>query len=275
MRFATEKSYVWEKPRNNACAVAAFTVSLDSSTKNEEKIAPQPDKRCICGVSRVYCAGNKLRIKKTHRLMAQGTLFIVSAPSGAGKSSLIQALLKTQPLYDTQVSISHTTRGIRPRENHGEHYYFVNHDAFRQMIKEDAFLEHAEVFGNYYGTSRKAIEQVLSTGVDVFLDIDWQGAKQIRERMPQARSIFVLPPSKDELDRRLRGRGQDSEDVIARRMAQAVSEMSHYAEYDYLIVNDDFDLALSDLKNIIRAERLRMGRQKLRHDALISKLLAD
>lgn len=207
--------------------------------------------------------------------MAQGTLFIVSAPSGAGKSSLINALLKTQPLYDTQVSVSHTTRGERPGEKHGEHYYFVSHDEFRQMIQEDAFLEHAEVFGNYYGTSRKTIEQVLSTGVDVFLDIDWQGAQQIREKMPQARSIFVLPPSKIELDRRLRGRGQDSEDVIVKRMAQAVAEMSHFAEYDYLIVNDDFDLALSDLKTIIRAERLRMGRQKSRHDALISKLLAD
>lgn len=208
-------------------------------------------------------------------LMAQGTLYIVSAPSGAGKSSLIQALLKTQPLYDTQVSVSHTTRGVRAGENHGEHYFFVNHDEFKQMIAEDAFLEHAEVFGNYYGTSRHTIEQVMATGVDVFLDIDWQGAQQIRQRMPQARSIFILPPSKDELDRRLRGRGQDSEAVIARRMAQAVAEMVHYAEYDYLIVNDDFDTALSDLKIIIRAERLRMGRQKARHDALISKLLAD
>ncbi|MEQ4530172.1 MAG: guanylate kinase [Mixta sp.] len=207
--------------------------------------------------------------------MAQGTLYIISAPSGAGKSSLIQAMLKTQPLYDTQVSISHTTRGMRPGEQHGEHYYFVSKQDFETMIAQDAFLEHAEVFGNYYGTSRAAIDQVLATGVDVFLDIDWQGAQQIRQKMPTARSIFVLPPSKEELDRRLRGRGQDSEEVIARRMAQAVAEMSHYAEYDYLIVNDDFDLALLDLKTIIRAERLRMGRQKARHDALISKLLAD
>lgn len=207
--------------------------------------------------------------------MAQGTLYIVSAPSGAGKSSLIQALLKTQPLYDTQVSVSHTTRAPRPGEVHGEHYFFVNHAEFKAMIDDDAFLEHAEVFGNYYGTSRATIEQVLKTGVDVFLDIDWQGAQQIRMRMPQARSIFILPPSKIELDRRLRGRGQDSEDVIAKRMAQAVAEMSHYAEYDYLIVNDDFDTALGDLKTIIRAERLRMVRQMQRHDALISKLLAD
>lgn len=143
------------------------------------------------------------------------------------------------------------------------------------MIEDDAFLEHAKVFENYYGTSRAAIEQILSTGVDVFLDIDWQGAQQIRRKMPNARSIFILPPSKEELDRRLRGRGQDSEEVIAKRMAQAVAEMDHYAEYDYLIVNDDFNLALSDLKTIIRAERLRLGRQKQRHDALISKLLAD
>lgn len=207
--------------------------------------------------------------------MAQGTLYIVSAPSGAGKSSLIQALLKTQPLYDTQVSISHTTRAKRPGESHGEHYFFVSVDEFKRMIQENGFLEYAEVFGNYYGTSRAAIEQVLATGVDIFLDIDWQGAQQIRTRMPQARSIFILPPSKEELARRLRGRGQDSEDVIARRMAQAVAEMTHYAEYDYLIVNDDFDLALLDLKTIIRAERLRLSRQKVRHDALITKLLAD
>jgi len=207
--------------------------------------------------------------------MVQGTLYIVSAPSGAGKSSLIQALLKTQPLYDRQVSISHRTRSMRPGEKHSEHYFFVSKEEFREMIERDAFLEHAEVFGNYYGTSRETIEQVLASGVDVFLDIDWQGAQQIRKKMPQARSIFVLPPSKDELDRRLRGRGQDSEDVIAKRMAQAVAEMTHFAEYDYLIVNDDFDLALSDLKTIIRAERLRLSRQRLRHDGLITKLLAD
>lgn len=207
--------------------------------------------------------------------MAQGTLYIVSAPSGAGKSSLIQALLKTQPLYDTQVSVSHTTRASRTGEHHGEHYFFVSKDDFRQMIEQDAFLEYAEVFGHYYGTSRATIKQVLSTGVDVFLDIDWHGAQQICAQMPQARSIFILPPSKEELDRRLRGRGQDAEEVIAKRMAQAVAEMMHYAEYDYLIVNYDFDLALSDLKTIIRAERLRSSRQLLRHDALISKLLEE
>ncbi len=207
--------------------------------------------------------------------MIPGTLYIVSAPSGAGKSSLIQALLKTQPLYDTQVSISHTTRVKRPDEIDGEHYFFVSEEKFLQMIKNDSFLEYAKVFENYYGTSHETVQQVLLTGVDVFLDIDWQGAQQIRARMPQVRSIFMLPPSKEELDRRLRGRGQDSEEVIDRRMQQAISEMNHYAEYDYLIVNDDFNLALSDLKTIIRAERLHLSRQQRRHEALISKLLAD
>lgn len=207
--------------------------------------------------------------------MAKGTLYIISAPSGAGKSSLIQALLKTQPTYDTQVSISHTTREKRPGEAEGEHYYYVSIEEFKRLIAEDAFLEYAEVFGNYYGTSRAKIERVLSQGIDVFLDIDWQGARQIREKMPQSRSVFILPPSKDELVRRLQGRGQDSDEVIAGRMDKAVREMSHYDEYDYLLINDDFDLALHDLKAIIRSERLRLNRQKLRNEALISKLLAD
>ncbi|WP_340613932.1 guanylate kinase [Xenorhabdus thailandensis] len=207
--------------------------------------------------------------------MNQGTLYIVSAPSGAGKSSLIQALLKTQPLYDTQVSVSHTTRQARPGENHGEHYFFVTVDEFQNMINHDEFLEYACVFGNYYGTSRKVIEDTLASGVDVFLDIDWQGAQQIRQKMPIARSIFILPPSKEELLRRLRGRGQDSEEIIAKRMAQAVAEMEHYNEYDYVIINDDFNTALADLQSIIRSERLRLDRQTQRHDALISKLLAD
>lgn len=206
--------------------------------------------------------------------MAQGTLYIVSAPSGAGKSSLIQALLKTQPLYDTQVSVSHTTRKKRPGEQHGEHYFFISKEEFKDMIRSNAFLEHAEVFGHFYGTSRQAIEQVLASGVDVFLDIDWQGAQQIRQQMPDARSIFILPPSREELSRRLRGRGQDSEEVINKRMAKAESEISHYGEYDYLIINDDFDLALSDMKTIIRAERLRLQRQQSRHHELINKLLA-
>ncbi|MDR5609746.1 MULTISPECIES: guanylate kinase [unclassified Arsenophonus] len=207
--------------------------------------------------------------------MIQGTLYIVSAPSGAGKSSLIQALLKTQPLYDTQVSISHTTRAIRPGEKNGEHYYFITESKFQQMIKHNDFLEYACVFGNYYGTSRAVIEEIINSGVDVFLDIDWQGAQQIRQKMPSARTIFILPPSKNELLRRLRGRGQDSEETINQRMAQAVAEIKHYNEYDYIIVNDDFNTALGDLQSIIRSERLRLERQIQRHNTLINKLLAD
>lgn len=206
-------------------------------------------------------------------MITQGTLFVVSAPSGAGKSSLIQALLKTQRLYDMQVSISHTTRSPRLGEKHGEHYYFVSKSEFEQMIQQDAFLEHAEVFDQYYGTSRKAIQELLGAGVDVFLDIDWQGARQICQKMPQSRSIFILPPSKEELEHRLRGRGQDSKAVIAKRMMQAATEITHYAEYDFLLVNDNFDLALADLKNIILTERLRMSRQQIRHNALLSKLM--
>lgn len=207
--------------------------------------------------------------------MIQGTLYIVSAPSGAGKSSLIQALLKTQPLYDTQVSISHTTRAIRPGEKNGEHYYFITESKFQQMIEHNDFLEYACVFGNYYGTSRAVIEEIINSGVDVFLDIDWQGAQQIRKKMPSARTIFILPPSKNELLRRLRGRGQDSEETINRRMEQAVAEIKHYSEYDYIIVNDDFNTALGDLQSIIRSERLRLERQVQRHNTLINKLLAD
>ncbi|MCR3756077.1 MAG: guanylate kinase [Sodalis sp. Psp] len=208
-------------------------------------------------------------------MMIQGTLYTVSAPSGAGKSTLIQALLKTQSLYDVQVSISHTTRAMRPDEVHGQHYFFVSMAEFECMISKGEFLEYARVFGNYYGTSRKMIERRLETGVDAFLDIDWQGAQQIRHTMSEARSIFILPPSKAELARRLRTRGQDSEKIIARRMAQAVAEMTHYKECDYLIVNDDFDTALNNLTAIILAERLRFERQKLHHDTLISKLLSD
>lgn len=208
-------------------------------------------------------------------MMIQSTLYIISAPSGAGKSSLIQAFLKKQSFCDIQVSISHTTRAMRAGETHGQHYFFVSIAEFKRMIAEDAFLEYAQVFGNYYGTSRKIVKQLLATGIDVFLDIDWQGAQQIRCKMSDARSIFILPPSRKELNRRLHKRGQDNEEIIARRMAQAVAEMTHFAEYNYLIINDDFNAALLDLKTIIQAERLCLERQKLRNDTLISKLLAD
>ncbi|OBX07040.1 guanylate kinase [Gallibacterium genomosp. 3] len=206
--------------------------------------------------------------------MPLGNLYIISAPSGAGKSSLISALLQQHPSYEMQVSISHTTRKPRPNEEDRKHYYFVDHAEFERLIAEDAFLEYAEVFGNYYGTSLLMIERSLKQGIDVFLDIDWQGAQQVRKKVPGAKSIFILPPSIQELERRLIGRGQDSEEVIAGRMKKAISEMSHYDEYDYLIINDDFDQALNEIKVILKAEKLKVGRQVQRHQLLMSQLLA-
>ncbi|AHG59961.1 guanylate kinase [Buchnera aphidicola] len=205
--------------------------------------------------------------------MSRGILFIISAPSGTGKSSLIQGLLKLKPLYNIQVSISHTTRIIRPGELHGKHYYFISQKKFQKMIKEECFLEHAKVFSNFYGTSRQFIEEMLLSGKDVFLDIDWQGAKQIRDKMPESKSIFLLPPSKDTLYKRLKERGQDSEVVIAKRMEKAVDEMKHYSEYDYLIINDDFKKSIDYLKTIISAEHLCLSHQKNKFHILISNLL--
>ncbi len=206
--------------------------------------------------------------------MSTGTLYIVSAPSGAGKSSLIAAMLETHPAYAMKVSVSHTTRAMRPGEEDGVHYHFIDKARFEQLIQQDEFLEYAEVFGNYYGTSRSWIEENLNKGIDVFLDIDWQGARQIRAQMPQARGIFILPPSNGELERRLTARGQDSEEVIAKRMAEAKSELSHYNEYDYIIINDDFDNALIDFKAIIRAERLKLEKQAMKYAGMLKALLA-
>ena len=207
--------------------------------------------------------------------MSQGTLYIVSAPSGAGKSSLITALLDNNPANDMKVSVSHTTRAMRPGESHGIHYNFTTVEDFTQLIQENIFLEYAEVFGNFYGTSRVWIEEQLQQGIDIFLDIDWQGARQIRQLMPEAKSIFILPPSKAELERRLHGRGQDSAEIIAKRMEEACSEISHYNEYDYVIVNDDFSVALGDFNAIIRAERLKQDKQTAKYSKMLNALLAD
>ena len=204
-----------------------------------------------------------------------GTLYIVSSPSGAGKSSLLSALLaRFNDDRRMQLSISHTTRGMRPGEEDGVHYHFVDKSEFQAQIDRGAFFEWAEVFGNYYGTSRETIERCLDQGVDVFLDIDWQGARQIRDQLPEARSIFILPPSLPILEQRLHGRGQDSVEVIRHRMEQAVAEMSHYDEYDYLIVNDDFETSLQQLASIVCAERTRLTAQRLRHADLLDRLLA-
>ena len=207
--------------------------------------------------------------------MSQGNLYILSAPSGAGKSSLISALLASDSSTQKMVSVSHTTRTPRPGEVEGVHYYFVSKEEFESLIEQDLFLEYAKVFGgNYYGTSLPAIEENLAKGIDVFLDIDWQGAQQIRKKVSSVKSIFILPPSLPELERRLIGRGQDSEEIIAERMSKAISEISHYDEYDYVIVNDDFEKALKDLQSILQSERLTKAYQQKQNAMLIQQLLA-
>lgn len=203
---------------------------------------------------------------------ARGTLYIVSAPSGAGKSSLVTALL--EQTRHIKVSVSHTTRAPRPGEEDGVNYNFVSVDQFKALLAEDAFLEHAEVFGNFYGTSRIWLEEQLNAGTDIILEIDWQGAQQVRKLMPEAVGIFILPPSKEALQQRLDNRGQDSAEVIAGRMAQAVSEMSHYNEYDYVIINDRFEVALNELRSVIIAQRQQLALQQKRQAQLIAALLA-
>jgi len=199
-----------------------------------------------------------------------GTLYIVSAASGAGKTSLLRALMDRDPRL--VFSVSHTTRTPRPGERDGHDYHFVDEAEFRRLIEADAFLEHARVFDRRYGTSWAAVEDDLASGRDVLVEIDWQGARQIRQRLPQCVSIFILPPSRDALEARLRGRGQDSDAVIAARMGEAVSEMSHCREYDYLVWNDDFALALADLEAIIRARRLATGHQAGAHAEALARL---
>ena len=210
-------------------------------------------------------------------MTVSGNLFILSAPSGAGKSSLISALLKQGQENDSrpmQVSVSHTTRDPRPGENNGEHYHFVSVANFKKQIKQNAFYEYAEVFGNYYGTSEAAIDAQLAQGIDVFLDIDWQGAQQVRMKKPAVTSIFISPPSREELESRLRGRGQDSEDVIADRMAQAQKECSHFQEFDYIVINDNFEQALADLTTIVTNQRLKRSQQMVQHKALLDDLIS-
>ncbi|UBM25288.1 guanylate kinase [Pseudomonas sp. p1(2021b)] len=202
---------------------------------------------------------------------SSGTLYIVSAPSGAGKTSLVTALTKDDPKI--RVSVSHTTRAMRPGEQHGVNYHFVKHDEFKALIEQGDFLEHAEVFGNFYGTSRSALQQTLEQGYDLILEIDWQGAQQVRKLMPEALSVFILPPSQQALRQRLDNRGQDSEEIIEGRMKEAVSEMVHYNEYDYVIINDDFDVALKELKAVFVANRLLLKKQQQRHRALLEQLI--
>ena len=210
--------------------------------------------------------------------MPQGSLYLISAPSGAGKTSLVNALLSEPyppPAAGLCVSVSHTTRPMRPGEVEGVNYHFVDRARFQAMIAQGAFLEHAEVFGNFYGTSRAWLEERLSQGWDVILEIDWQGAVQIKQLMPASVGIFILPPSQDTLQHRLTNRGQDLPEVIAGRMAKAVSEMSHYPQADYLVINDDFATALVDLKAILRSTLLKRDVQQARNAVLLAELLSS
>lgn len=205
-------------------------------------------------------------------MMTKGSLFIVAAPSGAGKTSLVNALVEQQT--DVRLSVSHTTRAPREGEVNGQDYFFVSQDGFAQMRDANAFLESATVFDNSYGTSSETVLAQLQQGFDVILEIDWQGAEQVRRNFPDSTSIFILPPSKTSLEQRLRGRGKDNEDVIARRMSDAENEMSHYVEFDYVIVNDKFDVALAGLAAIITARRHTLVVQKQVKLGFLTELLA-
>jgi guanylate kinase len=203
----------------------------------------------------------------------RGTLYIVAAPSGAGKSSIVNAVLARDP--NIALSISFTSRAPRPGERHAEHYHFVSEDEFQRMIDAGEFFEYARVHGDWKGTARQSVEPQLASGRDVLLEIDWQGARQVRAKVPDAVSVFILPPSRQALEARMRNRGQDSEDVIQRRLAAAREEMSHYTEFDYLIVNERFETAVDEMCAIFVASRLRREVQVARHARLITALLAD
>jgi len=210
--------------------------------------------------------------------MSGGRLFVIAAPSGAGKTSLVKATLEREP--NLRVCVSHTTRAQRPNETDGRDYHFVSVDTFKKMIAADGFLEYAPVFDNFYGTSRAALALAFGRGHDVILEIDWQGAQQVRERTrdpatgaPGCTTIFVLPPSRAELERRLRGRGTDSEAVIARRLRDAVADMRHHGEFDFVLVNDDFERAVADLRRIIAGQATDLSGKRAALAALLQELL--
>lgn len=204
--------------------------------------------------------------------MQRGTLYVISAPSGAGKTSLVKALLARQP--ELSVAVSHTTRAPRVGEQEGVNYFFVSKEQFTEMLEQNAFLEYAQVFNNYYGTASFWVDNALNEGKDLILEIDWQGAQQVRKLIPDARLVFILPPSRDILKQRLVQRGQDSDEVINHRMSQAINEISHYVEFDYLVVNDDFEQALGELESIVISHRLECLKQKEKLQALLKDLLS-
>ncbi|MBF0256815.1 MAG: guanylate kinase [Gammaproteobacteria bacterium] len=200
-----------------------------------------------------------------------GSLIVISAPSGAGKSSLVKALIESTP--NVEVAVSHTTRKPRPGEQDGVHYHFVDKERFAQMVAEDAFVEHAQVFDNFYGTAKSSLDGPLSQGRDLILEIDWQGARQICQLFPDCVSLFIAPPGLEALRQRLTARGQDDAEVIERRMRDARAELSHVHEFDYLVINDDFNDALTEIRSLVRALRLRRQLQVQRHADLMNNLL--
>ena len=205
--------------------------------------------------------------------MTNGTLYIISAASGAGKTTLVSAVL--EQVDDLEVSVSHTTRAPREGEVDGVNYHFVDKHTFEAMVEDSEFIEYATVFGNMYGTSRQHIQEQLLKGKDVILEIDWQGARQIRQLMADCKSVYIVPPSTEALRERLTSRGKDDEEIIARRMQEAISEMSHYVEFDYLIINDDFDEARDNLAAIIRGNRMLHEHQQQKHADLLARLLGS
>ncbi len=203
----------------------------------------------------------------------KGSLYIVSAPSGAGKTSLVSKLIEQDS--SIVVSVSSTTREMRPGEENGVNYHFLSVEQFNAKIAVGDFLEHAKVFDNYYGTSQSSVEAQLNSGKDVILEIDWQGAQQVRKLMPDVKTIFILPPSREELQRRLKGRGTDSDETIQRRMDDAVSEMSHYDEFDFIVINNNFDIALKQLHSVFCSQRMTQAKQVIAHKNMISALLTS
>ena len=201
-----------------------------------------------------------------------GTLYVISAPSGAGKTSLVRGLVESDA--EIVLSVSHTTREQRPGETAGTHYQFVSEEEFCQLIEDNAFLEHATVFGHRYGTTRQSVDASLDSGLDVLLEIDYQGAQQVRAQFPDSRGIFILPPSRDALRKRLRHRDRDSDAVIEQRLATAADEMRRYGEFDFLIVNRDFQTALAELRSIVASARLELPRQRVAHQNLLMTLLS-